>query len=151
VHDLAVLLYLTGEKPSSVQVSGQRIIQPAIEDDVYVHLSFASGVQAHLHTSWYWPELRRRLVVTGSEGMIVYDEEQQTVMLYYKGIQADLSNRDEGTELLYRGEAKPLTLECMHFLECVKERRKPLSDGINGLEVIRILEKASCLLEKERK
>ncbi|MFT9849587.1 Gfo/Idh/MocA family protein [Aneurinibacillus sp. REN35] len=150
VHDIAVLLYLTDEQPASIQVTGQPIVQSTIEDDVYLHLYFKSGVQAHLHTSWYWPEIRRHLVVTGSEGMLVYDEEQQTVVLHRKAINTDLSNKEEGSVLLYRGEAKPLTLECQHFLTCVQERQRPFSDGNNGLNVIRILEEASRMLRRER-
>ncbi|ALS24473.1 Gfo/Idh/MocA family protein [Paenibacillus naphthalenovorans] len=149
VHDLAVFMYLIEESPARISVNGQRMIQPAIEDDVYVHLSFASGVHAHLHTSWAWPEIRRRLVAIGSEGMLVYDEEQQIVTLHKKGIQGDLSNRDEGSEIVYHGEVQPLTLECRHFLACLEERAQPLSDGKNGLEVIKILEQCSNLLQKE--
>ncbi len=143
VHDLAVLLYLVGEEPSWVQVNGQAMIQPITEDDIYLHLGFPNGVRAHLHTSWLWPELQRRLVAIGSEGMLVYDEEAQTVTLHRKGINSDLSNRDEGAEVVYCGEKQPLSLECSHFLRCIQERQRPISDGRSGLEVIRILEKAS--------
>ncbi|MFC5469734.1 Gfo/Idh/MocA family protein [Cohnella suwonensis] len=146
VHDLAVFLYLVGESPKDIQATGQRIVQPAIEDDVYVHLTFTDSVTAHLHTSWLWPQQRRCLTIIGTTGMLVYDEEVQTVTLHRKGIDAELSNVDEGSELVFKGEAKPLTLECKHFLECVDLRRRPLSDGTNGVEVVRILEKASDLL-----
>ena len=146
VHDLAVFLYLIGESPFEVQAVGQRIVQPSIEDDVYVHLSFKHGITAHLHTSWLWPQQRRGLTILGTKGMLVYDEEVQTVTLHRKGIAQDLSNVDEGTELVFQGEAKPLTLECKHFLDCIESRTQPISDGMNGVEVVRILEKASQLL-----
>lgn len=146
VHDIAVLLYLTGQIPIDVQARGQSILQPGIEDDVYVHLGFNHGIAAHLHTSWLWPELRRRLIVIGDKGMIVYDEEKQTVTLHRKGVHQDLSNRDEGSELVLESTEQPLMLECKHFLNAMETRDKPLSDGKNGLEVVRILEKAArCL------
>lgn len=148
VHDLAVFLHLIEGVPSEIEVSGQRVVQPEIEDDVYVHLAFQNGVQAHLHTSWLWPEVRRRLVAIGSEGMLVYDEEKQTVALHRKGIHADLTNRDEGSEIIYEGNVQPLTLECQHFLDCIESRRQPRSDGHNGLEVIKILEQCSSKLQK---
>lgn len=147
VHDLAVFLHLIGQSPIGVQAAGQRIVQPSVEDDVYVHLTFPDGVSAHLHTSWLWPQQRRRLTVIGTEGMLVYDEDDQTVMWHRKTIDSRLANVDHGTELVFQGDDKPLTLECRHFLDCVASRRQPISDGRNGIEVVRILAEASRLLE----
>jgi len=149
VHDLAVIHYLVGQAPTDIQTIGHRIVQRSVEDDVYVHLSFGNGVKAHLHTSWLWPEQRRRLTVVGTTGMLIYDEDAQTVTLHRKTIDEELSIVDEGAELVFRGEAQPLALECQHFLSCVETRQTPLSDGRNGLEVVRILEKASQLLQNE--
>lgn len=151
VHDVAVFLYLTGQSPETVQVDGQRMIQSNIEDDVYLHLGFQGNVSAHLHTSWLWPELRRRLTVVGTKGMIVYEEENQTLTLHNKGINEDLSNRDEGEKVVFRGAEQPLRLECIHFLECIATRKKPISDGENGLEVVKVLEQASDLMKGIRK
>ncbi|NLY90220.1 MAG: Gfo/Idh/MocA family oxidoreductase [Firmicutes bacterium] len=148
VHDLAVLLYLIGEKPIELTICGQRALQPGVEDDVYLHLLFPEGIRAHLHNSWLWPEKRRRLTIIGSKGMLVYDELQQTVVLHDKGINGDLTNRDNGEKLVFKGDGEPLTRELEHFLACVETRKKPISDGRNGLEVIRILEQASELLAK---
>jgi len=35
---------------------------------------------------------------------------------------------------------EPLRLECQHFVDCVAHGRRPLSDGRNGLAVLRVLE-----------
>jgi len=147
VHDLAVILRLAGRAPEEIQVVGHRIIQNGIEDDVYLHLRFANDLTAHLHTSWLWPELRRRLTVIGTAGMIVFDEERQVLIHHRKGINPDLSNRDEGETIVFQSSEPPLTRECLHFLECVRDRRQPVSDGRNGLEVVRILELASRQLQ----
>jgi hypothetical protein len=37
---------------------------------------------------------------------------------------------------------EPLRLECQHFLECVRQRKQPLSDGRDGLRVLEVLEAA---------
>ena len=42
---------------------------------------------------------------------------------------------------------EPLRLECQHFLECLRNRRQPLSDGMDGLRVLRILEAAQRSLK----
>lgn len=152
VHDLAVQLYLTGEAPDRVEAVGQRILQPAVEDDVCVHVHFPGGVHAHLHTSWLWPEKRRRLVVLGSRAMLTYDEGDQTVTLHRKRIDPDdLRSSDQGSEVVFRGSGEPLLLEATHFLEGVARRaRSPLIDGTHGLQVVRVLEMASHSLAAGR-
>jgi len=142
-HDVAVLLHLIGRAPESLQVTGQRVLQPGIEDDVYLHLDFSGGVRAHLHNSWLWPEKRRQLTAIGAEGMLVYDEADQTVTLHRKGINPDLGNRDDGAEIAFKGDGEPLALELKHFLDCVAGRLTPLSDGRSGLAVVRVLEEAT--------
>ncbi|NRR23241.1 Gfo/Idh/MocA family protein [Brevibacillus sp. MS2.2] len=150
VHDIAVLLYLIGKEPVSIQVNGQSIVQPTVEDDTHLHLNFANGIQAHLRTSWLWPIQKRSMVITGTEGFLVYEEDKQIVTLYKKGVGSDLQNWSTGEEIVYQGGTEnPLKNECEHFLACIQSRALPLSNGMNGMEVVRILEQASRLLEKE--
>jgi|LSQX01.1.fsa_nt_gb predicted dehydrogenase len=149
VHDIAVLLYLVGQKPQKVAATGRCFLQENIEDAVHVHLRFAGGVQAHLHVSWLWPETRRRLTIAGSEAMLTYDEGEQKVTLHKKRVASGLQHCDEGAVVLFRGSDEPLLLECRHFLECVKERRQPLSDGKSALEVIEVLEAVGRKLKGE--
>lgn len=149
VHDLAVLQYLVGRAPEQIVVSGQTVLQPNIEDDVYLHLSFSENVQAHLHTSWLWPEQERRLIAVGSKGMLVYDELKQVVTLHNKRVEEDLIIRDEGSEKVFEGHQQPLKIEISHFLDCLSSRHSPLSDGKSGVDVIRIIESAMNILKGE--
>ena len=93
VHDLAVLLFLTDEDPDSVFASGHCGLQERVEDDVYVHLHFPSGIRAHLHNSWLWPENRRGLTIVGEKGMLVYDEVNQRVIHHRKDDQCRTEQR----------------------------------------------------------
>ena len=147
VHDVALFLDIVGEKPREIKVTGQQALQPGIEDDVYLHLSFPGGVFAHLHASWLWPEKRRRLTVIGEEGMLVYDEIAQTVTWHKKSINSKLENVDKGEEVVFRGDAEPLKIELSHFIECCKNRAKPYSDGESAVAVVQVLEEANHLLE----
>lgn len=144
VHDLAVMLYLIGTNPVAARISGQQRLRPGIEDDIYLHLTFNGNLQAHLHTSWLWPKRRRQLTITGTEGMLVYNEMEQTVTLYRNGINInDLSNWDEGAELIFKGDGAPLTREMEHFMACIRDRKNPISDGRSGVTVIKVLEEAT--------
>ena len=140
VHDIAVLLYLVGAAPNKVNFSGHCGVQEDIEDDAYVHMSFEQGTIAHLHSSWIWPTDSRCMRIIGSKGMLVYDEHKQSVTLHKKGIGQNLENLDQGEEVIFEGSSQPLRLEMEHFIDCIKLRKRPISDGNNGLEVIRVLE-----------
>ncbi|MBS1715478.1 MAG: Gfo/Idh/MocA family oxidoreductase [Armatimonadetes bacterium] len=142
VHDVAVCVHLAGAAPENVTATAQCVLQPTIEDDVRLTLQFEDGVVGNIHSSWLWPTMQRRLTVIGEKGMLVYDETTQTVTLHDKGINPDLSNRNDGETVVFEGAGQPLTLEMKHFLECCAEGKRPVSDGVNGLEVVRILERA---------
>jgi predicted dehydrogenase len=148
VHDIAVLLHLARREPVDVAVRAQRVLQAGIEDDVHLHMDFGNDLQAHLHTSWLWPEVRRRLVVVGEEGMLVFDELSSTLTLHRKRIAEDLSSVDEGEQVILGGRSQPLERELRHFLDCVVTRKKPLSDGQSGVHVLRVLEQADRQMEE---
>ena len=146
-HDVSVILELLSKPPlQRVAASGHAMLQPGIEDNVHVDLVFAGGQTAHVHCSWYWPLLARNTVVIGDKQMLVYDEVLQKITIYDKGIDGDLHNRDNGREVVEVADSQPLKIECQHFLDCVKSRQHPLSDGWNGVAVVEILEKATEML-----
>lgn len=147
VHDVALLLHLVKDIPDKVSVVGQCSLQQKIEDDIHLHMSFPGGVHAHLHTSWLWPDTVRKLTIVGAKGMLVYDELQQVVTLHQKWVDEGLAHHDEGSEILFHSKEEPLRYECLHFLECVKNRSTPISDGANGTAVVGVLEKAEQFLK----
>jgi predicted dehydrogenase len=148
VHDVAAILYLVGTEPARIATWGQAIVQPGVQDDMHLHMRFDDGTEAHIHNSWLWPERRRRLTVVGSEAMVVYDELDQSVRLYRRRVNADLSVRDDGTELLFRGDDQPLRLELEHFLDCAATGARPRSDGASAVPVIRVLTQADAQMKE---
>ena len=42
---------------------------------------------------------------------------------------------------------EPLRIECNHFLDCVRTRRRPVSDGHDGLRVVKVLDAAQRSLK----
>ena len=143
VHDVAVLLYLANDQPNDVQVSGHASITANVEDDVYLHMTFPSGMKAHLHNSWLWPRIERELIIVGDLGMLEYDEINQRVLLHEKVIDHRLANVEGGTAVLFEGTGQqPLRLALEHFLECCQTRVGPRADGQGGVEVVSVLEKA---------
>jgi predicted dehydrogenase len=141
VHDIAVMLYLLNEKPVTVSAFSQNILSEDIADDAFLHFTFASNVFSSLHVSWLYPEDVRKLIIVGSKGMLVYNEHDQLVTLHKKTVNENFQSIDKGQTVLFKGEKHPLKLECEHFLSCMKNRTKPVSDGENGVDVLKILER----------
>ncbi len=146
VHDIAVLLHLLQAVPTDLKAVGHSVLQAGIEDDVYLHLTFPQGVAAHIRSSWLWPERRRTMCIVGEKGMLVFDEIAGTVTHHRKRINSKLEAQDDGAEVILRELGDPLRVELSHFLDCIKGRLTPKSDGVQGLEVVRILNKASTQL-----
>jgi len=48
---------------------------------------------------------------------------------------------------LFFPETEPLRLECEHFLQCIRDRGKPKTDGHKGLMVLKVLEASQRSLE----
>ena len=152
-HDLAVLGYLLGGEPRTVQASGAAFLQPGIHDDVHLELGYDGGRSAHIHAAWYWPGKRRGMRVLGDTGMIAYNEADQSLTLHRKHLQggdppAGLNPVDEGFDRVFTGQGEALRLEDQHFLHCLESGALPLSDGRSGVAVIRVLEAADAQLRQ---
>ena len=139
-HDLSVMLHFVESDIEKVHAIGINAMQPGIADDVRCHFAFKSGARAHIHSSWLWPEIERKTVIVGTKGMIIYDEYNNEAHLLRKRVDGDLNIKDDGiTEIIYDKSAPLLELEDSHFIECIKKRKNPITDGMNGRRVIEIL------------
>jgi predicted dehydrogenase len=157
-HDISMILYLLDQEPLSVSATGECYIQrdKGIEDVVFMTMHFENGVMAHIHVSWLDPHKERKLTIVGDKKMVVLDDMQSSekIRIYDKGAKLDYSSYGEflslrsGDILIPKLDSyEPLKAECQHFLECVKERKTPRSDGKDGLRVLKVLAAAQKSLE----
>src|SRR5262249_15215745 len=143
-HDISVMLSLLNEMPTRVSCGGGAYLNHDITDVTLSHLEFPSGVQAHIFVSWLHPVKEQRLVVVGSEKMAVFDDTAEHKLLLYPH-RVEWRNRVP-TAVKAKGEIvdledrEPLRAECQHFLDCVESRTVPVSDGAEGLRVLRVLD-----------
>lgn len=150
VHDLAVLDYLINEEVERLQVEGQSITTPGIEDSMVLHLTYESGVRAHLHVCWLWPDKERNLMILGEKGALYFDELAAQVVHFKNYVNPDLSITRGGSQVVFQGDSQPLRLEMEHFMECLENRTMPHSSGEQGVRVVSILEEASRLLAADK-
>jgi len=151
-HDISVLQYLIEDDPIEVNANGGIFLQPGIHDVTLTTLRYPHNIQAHIHVSWLHPFKEHRLVIIGDKSMIVFEDSknEDKLVLYPKGIDwisGEPRKREMDFEVVKYEEAEPLELELRHFAECVKEGKKPLTDGENGIKVLEILERAQACLE----
>jgi predicted dehydrogenase len=161
-HDVSILIYWLQRAPVSVNATGAALLQPGIEDVVFISIRFEDDVIGHIHCSWLDPNKLRDATVVGSRKMAVYDDvsSDMKVRLYDKGVikQRSLGRYETfarfqmlaraGDILVPKVEFRePLALEIEHFAECVAEGRTPLTDGANGRRVVAVLEAAQRSLE----
>lgn len=158
-HDLSVILHLLGMEPIDVVARGSSFLQGSIEDVVFVDLRFPDGKLAHVHVSWLDPHKLRKFTVVGSRKMVVFDdmEASEKVRIYDKGVDRTGEVVSYGDALTVRSGdiliprislQEPLRLECQHFVDCVRDRKAPLTDGTGGLQVVRVLAAAQASLEQ---
>ena len=147
-HDIAAVLHLLGEAPSSVAAQGASYLNHPISDVTLTILGFSSGVKASIFVSWLHPFKEQKLVIVGSQKMAVFDDTQteSKLVLYPHRIEwvdrRPVARRAEG-QVVQIPKDEPLRRECTHFLECVRDRNQPQTDGESGLRVLKVLHAAS--------
>jgi len=155
VHDLSIMDYVLPSQPCAVSATGISHVPGEPEDVAYITLFFDGRLIAHIHINWLAPVKVRRTLIGGSQKMIVYDdlEPSERVKVYDKGITINESPESVYKMLVgYRAGdmwapqldmTEALKTEALHFIRCVEEGERPITDGEAGLRVVRILEAAT--------
>lgn len=166
-HDLSMLFYWLGEEPTYVQAFGKGCIKPEQPDVVFINMAFGSGAVAEVQLSWLSPVKLRRTVIVGSKKMLIYDDTEsvEKLKLFDHGVNlvgqplAHIQGADSFVEPSSFGEYQlsyrtgdilsprlegyePLRAEAQHLIECVMTGKRPRTDGLDGLQVVRALEQA---------
>ncbi len=153
-HDIAVMLHLLGSEPERVEAKGGSWLRPDLVDLTVTHLEFPQGIQGHVFVSWLHPYKEHRLVVVGSRKMAVFDDlaSDGKLKLHDVGIDTDaeglFETRREGWTSVPLADEEPLVRELNHFLRCIDEDAKPLTDAHHGLQVLRCLDRAQATLDR---
>ena len=161
VHDLSIMDYVLPSQPYAVSATGMNHIPGEPENIAYLTLFFEHNLIAHIHVNWLAPVKVRRTLLGGSQKMICYDdlEPSEKIRLYDKGITVN-GNPENLYQMLvgYRtGDmwvpkldmTEALQTEALHFIHCIREGKRPITDGEAGLRVVRILEAATQSIKQQ--
>lgn len=156
-HDISIILSIIGEPPLEVKAFGGAYLNEGIYDTTLTTLKFNSGRGAHIFVSWLYPYKEQKLVIIGSKGMAVFDdvEEEEKLKIYphkIEWIEGKIPVAHKASYIKIDIEKKePLKEELSHFIECIKERKTPLTDGEEGLKVLKVLSMAEEALKGANK
>ena len=152
-HDISVIQSLVGQEPTTVSAHGGTYLQSGIADVTVTTLLFEGGIKAHIFVSWLHPYKEQKLVIIGEHKMAVFDDtvREGKLRIFDKGMEWKSGlpvPRQTAETTLFLEESEPLRVECEHFLNCINDRSKPLTDGWSALRVLKVLEASHRSLER---
>lgn len=147
IHDLDIVCWLVGDKV--VDVSAAAVPEPGTAHAGFVStlLTFANGAVANLTASRITHNKIRELSVATDESYAMLDYINQTLSVC-RGGQAiqygelsplrDNFVLDLAIEQVLVRRSEPLMMELAHFLECVGTGKRPLINGEDAYDVLKL-------------
>lgn len=150
-HDFSILNYLLPDFPVALSAQGIDFFSHGNESVAYVTAHFSDKRIAHFNFNWFSPVKIRRTLIGGSQKMLVWNDlvPDEKVKIYDKGVILDSKDGIYNSLVQYRtgdiyvpklDNKEALLKECEYFIECIKENKKPINDGISGLKIVQMLE-----------
>lgn len=133
-HEVDYMLWLLGV-PSSVFARLKKVsdMDIDVEDNVELILDYENKVIAEININYLQQQHTRTLQIVGENGELYWD--------YYANNAYFFDNKTKKKEILFKIDFERNIMyeeEMKHFIECLKQKKKPLVDidgGINALEV----------------
>lgn len=156
VHDLSIFHSLLQSMPTQVSAIGAAHITKnrpnPVEEVAHINLLYPGNIVAHIHSSWISPVKIRKMLIGGSKKMVSYNDVEpiEKIKVYNHGVDIDFE-KDTTFEPIYRSgdimipwlnNNEALADEVLHFIECIREKKEPLTNGRSGVDVMRIIEAA---------
>lgn len=152
-HDLSIMDYLIQESPEAIVATGQSHLND-FEDVAFITMYFPNKIIAHLNVNWLSPVKVRTTLLGGEKKMLVWNdlEADEKVKIYDKGVNVTSQEGVYNLLVNYRSgdmwapkieQVEALNRELSYFVDCIKNDKTPMNDGVAGLRVVRMLEAAT--------
>jgi predicted dehydrogenase len=163
-HDFSIIDFILPDEvyPESISAVGSDPLGVGHVCVAHVTANLSNGAIAHLHLNWLSPVKIRRVMIGGSQRMLVWDDIRpaQRLSIYEAG--ADLRDASESDRreafVSYRigdmvapalPEVEALSRVVAEFRDAMVQRSTPATDGRSGLRVLAMLDAATRSLEKD--
>jgi predicted dehydrogenase len=160
-HDVSILNHVFGELPEAISCTAAAYIHPPVWDVAFLLMRYASGRMAHVHLSWLSPVKVRRMMLSASSRMTVWDDvdPSEKLRIYDKGVVRNPTSETLSQQMVsYRlGEVR---IPIVDGREPLAKLADDLYDGIRtgaltrvgenvGYDVVRCIEAACESVESD--
>ena len=156
VHDIDIANAIVNELPCEVRAIARYKEGFPYEVDIMALFKYPSGVVASLHASWLVSTTlkRRNIVIQMQNRFISLDSILQKVYIErglvrhsadegFIGILAAYQSKEITEHSLLAGPTnEPLLIEMNHFIDCIKRRKNPITNGVVGYIALKCIESA---------
>jgi len=131
IHDIDVILMLFEDKIEDVYaITGK--IEFIYEDYANIMIKFNKNKSAFIETNWLTPRKIRRLIITGTEGLINIEYITQELTI----------ENNKGIFQPFIEYQEPLKLELSNFVNSILEGKEPKPNAEDGIRALAICEAA---------
>lgn len=158
-HDISVILSLCNNMPEWVQCTGHSSLTKDIHDitnSIMKIKTESSDIYININVNWLNPYKEQKMSIICEKGMILFDdmEKENKLKIYYNYLNwtnninpIPTANKVEPEIIKLDLSLSPLEKECMHFIECCNTRNKPITDGNEGINVLKVLNSLTLSLK----
>ena len=140
IHDLNLVLSLLRQPVVDIRAVGIPVLTDKV-DITNVRLEMANGAVANLTASRVSQERVRKIRFFGSDAYISVDTKEQEVKGYR------LAGRSIEQLEINVEKKEPLRAELESFLECARERKRPIVSAEDGLEAVELAKRVAAAID----
>ena len=147
-HDIALFNFFFGENPISITSRGIDILQKNIHDSSITSFKYKNNKMGHIFVSWLHPFKEHRFVIIGSNGMLHFEDSNDSKPLLFYDKKAEFidqipSPKSGETKRIHYDNGQALTNELKYFISNLDSGKLEIANGRSGAEVIKTLELAT--------
>ena len=160
-HDISIMDYLMPFKKIAVSATGSNFYGNGLVPKAVLTIFMENNSVGHINVSWVSPVKIRQTLIGGTSKMILYDDNEpsEKIKVYDKGVEL-VKDKEELYKLKvqYRvGDMwapklkthEALSFAVSHFVDCIQNNKIPETDGLAGLETVKILAASKKSLQQK--
>jgi predicted dehydrogenase len=142
-HDISMILSIAKELPINVNVQSIHHHKNIGPDAVSIKLTFSKGLTALINSDWMCPYKEHRFSIIGTKGSLIFDDTKpwSEKLLYNPSIVTSKNSINSNPiEKIIIQENEPLKSELKEFIDCICERKSPLTDHKEAVKVQTVID-----------
>jgi predicted dehydrogenase len=137
IHDLDIVLYLVQDRIVSIDAVGAKVLSQ-FEDIANARIRFAQGCVANISASRVSLKKFRKIRIFQKDSYLSLDYAKPGLKVYQKKKEEVSSLKDIKVVYPRLVKVEPLAEELKHFVNCIREGRKPQVTGEHGRDALEI-------------